>query len=340
MDFSDPQGGKDSCDRKAASIKSRIRIYVNEGNDIETTKQMKQAIESHGGLNGKAPFIISVPSNQEDAYKSKMKLGNEKISLLNNFMFTEGGLLVWRAYDIGPGRCISVPSPSIDRYIIKEGPVHPICFTGLMPRKGSLKKGDEQLLFACPEEGCILSFATILELEHHTSTQQHNRVTECETLLDKAALGYTKRLNQGDTRLPSQIQPSTEATIESASLSRPYLDKASLDMGWALKSLKKAVRFTEKQSKFLREKYQQGEETGRKYSAEDVAKEMRLAKDVNNVKIFNTTEYLSAKQISGFFPREAAQRRGMSAKPAEVEIIPDDDDLIYAVTQESTILMR
>ena len=36
LDFSDPQGGKGTCDRKAATIKSHMRIYLNAGNDIET----------------------------------------------------------------------------------------------------------------------------------------------------------------------------------------------------------------------------------------------------------------------------------------------------------------
>ena len=36
LDFSDPQGRKGAYDRKAASIKSHMRIYHNAGNDIET----------------------------------------------------------------------------------------------------------------------------------------------------------------------------------------------------------------------------------------------------------------------------------------------------------------
>ena len=36
IDYSDPQGGKGSCDRKAATIKSHIKVYLNEGHDVET----------------------------------------------------------------------------------------------------------------------------------------------------------------------------------------------------------------------------------------------------------------------------------------------------------------
>ena len=46
VDFSDPQGGKGSCDRKAATIKNHIKAYVNSGKDVESADQMKTAIES------------------------------------------------------------------------------------------------------------------------------------------------------------------------------------------------------------------------------------------------------------------------------------------------------
>ena len=50
LDFSDPQGGKGSCDRKASTIKNHVRIYLNSGQDVETADQLKNAIESAIGL--------------------------------------------------------------------------------------------------------------------------------------------------------------------------------------------------------------------------------------------------------------------------------------------------
>lgn len=37
MDFCDPQGGKGACDRRSAAIKSHVKIYLNSGNNIETS---------------------------------------------------------------------------------------------------------------------------------------------------------------------------------------------------------------------------------------------------------------------------------------------------------------
>ena len=38
VDFSDPQGGKGPCDRKAATIKAHVRRYINEGHDVLTAR--------------------------------------------------------------------------------------------------------------------------------------------------------------------------------------------------------------------------------------------------------------------------------------------------------------
>ncbi|KAL9961974.1 hypothetical protein ACROYT_G031023 [Oculina patagonica] len=50
LDFSDPQGGKGAADRLAATAKSHIRMYVNEGHDVTTAQEMQEALLSHGGI--------------------------------------------------------------------------------------------------------------------------------------------------------------------------------------------------------------------------------------------------------------------------------------------------
>ena len=49
-DFSEPQAGKDICDRKIAPMKAHIRRYVNEKHDVTTAVDMKEALESHGDI--------------------------------------------------------------------------------------------------------------------------------------------------------------------------------------------------------------------------------------------------------------------------------------------------
>ena len=43
-DSSEPQAGKDICDRKITPMKAHIRRYVNERHDVITAANMKEAI--------------------------------------------------------------------------------------------------------------------------------------------------------------------------------------------------------------------------------------------------------------------------------------------------------
>ena len=101
VDFSDPQAGKGSCDRKAATIKSHMKIYLNSGHDIETPEQMVLAMESSGGIPG-VRVTLCGPQSSEKPPTIKW----DGISFLNNMEYTKDGIRVWRAYNVGKGRFI------------------------------------------------------------------------------------------------------------------------------------------------------------------------------------------------------------------------------------------
>ena len=44
-DFSEPQSGKDVCDRTLCPMKGAIRRYCNEGHDILSAADMRTALE-------------------------------------------------------------------------------------------------------------------------------------------------------------------------------------------------------------------------------------------------------------------------------------------------------
>ena len=52
LNFSDPQCGKGPCDRNPASLKSHTKVYLNQGSNIETSKEMVDAIQSSGVFRG------------------------------------------------------------------------------------------------------------------------------------------------------------------------------------------------------------------------------------------------------------------------------------------------
>ena len=131
---------------------------------------------------------------------------------------------------------------------------------------------------------------------------------------------------QADTTVPWQ---KSTAIIQT--------QQTQIEMGWALKTSKKSVRFTNKQINYLQSKFQYGEETGNKVDPADVSKDMRMVKDSNGQKLFTPDEYLTTRQISSFISREAARRRMKSMTAAAAEAEHDED--ITHLAEEMNIEM-
>ena len=122
--------------------------------------------------------------------------------------------------------------------------------------------------------------------------------------------------------------PSTSGSA-SVSLSQSEDTLPTADMGWALKKTKKSVHFTTKVRQFLREVFLQGEETGNKATAEDVAARMRSMRTTEGTKVFTKDEWLTFTQISRYFSRLAALNRSGAlygteeARPTPTEPVPE-----------------
>ena len=99
LDFSDPQGGKGACDRKAATIKAHIKVHLNERHDVETASQMVDAMQSSGSVPGLwvglCDGVVSSPALQ-------IKL--DWVSTVANVEYSDTFNHVWKAYAMGPGR--------------------------------------------------------------------------------------------------------------------------------------------------------------------------------------------------------------------------------------------
>lgn len=108
IDFSDPQGGKGAADRLAATCKAHVRIHINEGNDVCTGSQFRDALLSHGGVQGVR--VVAVDSIDDSVVDDQRKIPG--ISKLNNFKFNSGSITAWRAYGIGSGKDIRLEEQS------------------------------------------------------------------------------------------------------------------------------------------------------------------------------------------------------------------------------------
>ena len=103
--FLDPQAEKDICDRKTAPIKVCIRTWVDERHDIITAEDMKQALESHGGLRRCRTAVVEVDTTKAVGNDNKIP----GTSLINNFLFEEGGIRTWKGYNVGLGHHFAMP---------------------------------------------------------------------------------------------------------------------------------------------------------------------------------------------------------------------------------------
>ncbi len=108
-------------------------------------------------------------------------------------------------------------------------------------------------------------------------------------------LSYAAKLDQGGGSLENQPleEPITSCT-------RPYDD--TLPKWWALKSSTvQRKRLNNSQKNYLTKMFDLGEKTGHKVKANTAAQSMRKARNPDGSSMFDSSEYLTPKQIKSFF---------------------------------------
>ena len=127
----------------------------------------------------------------------------------------------------------------------------------------------DDMLFPCPEEGCVKAYSRFANLQTHLDTGKQQMLLEQETLYDKAKREYSTKPTERRSRITS-----VQIAAQSKSDGLP-----PLSTGWALKTIKKKVRFMKKQTEFLTDQFRKGEYSGRKSDLQDVSKTISLARD-------------------------------------------------------------
>ena len=248
MDFSDPQGGKGPCDRKAANIKNHMRSFLNSGHDISNAEDMQSAIQSNGGIRGVATVLcgsLTIPDP-----KPFPKWGG--VSFINDIQMHTEGMRVWRAYGVGDGKEVqhsnfalkeNIELPSLVKItdVLRDN----LIFCNVIPRKQQTVKEkigensnneeasdtDEDTLFTCPEDGCVRTFRRFSSLQKHQDVGRHSYVLERESFLGKAMKRYARNLEEGTTFIKSQVEEVAEESMT----------VPSANMGWALKHFNKST---------------------------------------------------------------------------------------------------
>ena len=208
LDFSDPQGSKGACDRKAATIKPHIKVHLNKEHDVKTASQMADALHSSGGVPGlcvrSCDLVVSslVPQIKLDG-----------VSTIPNVEYSDTFMREWKAYGTGPGKKITfsklnlpadLQTASLSSGCSAEAISAQFC-TVKSRRAASNPRAPEGKvqgipstsgsgLYPCPEEGCIKSYQRFSSLQNHLDCGRHVRSLEQELMIEKAVRGYAARL--------------------------------------------------------------------------------------------------------------------------------------------------
>lgn len=307
-DFSEPQSGKDICDRILCPLKSSIRTYCSEGHDILTASDMRDALQQHH-VRGTSASVNAVDESKKALLINKL----DHFSGFHNFHFEESGIRAWKAYGIGRGKLF--PYNSV--YVQHQGPTmlqteesfpDTIKERELKPTKKSLAKTRELTtdinpLFECSVPGCTEAFDSFSDLELHLDVGQHtNKQMPCESVYDRIRKDWAEKFTSVD------VAQNTYCVTLPSSSGTPGTQ--ALQMGWAIsKAHTGSTRFSQKVKDYLTAKFVIGERTGRKADPAQVEKDMRTARNPSNERQFSCTEWLTKTQVQSFFSRMAASRR-------------------------------
>lgn len=318
-DFSEPQQGKDICDRIICPLKSAIRAYCNEGNDVVTALQMQEALIQHP-VKGTICSVNKVNDSVSSLDTKKIK----NISAYHNFQYDSSGITVWKGYGVGQGKKLT------NKSIFKthQQPTNMIVsqsFVGGTDTARTLKmqtevpqpdKEDSSKL-ECTEHGCNFVCNSFDELEQHMGLGEHSRFVNNESIYDVIRREWAKKFTTIDRDISEMKNPGTVQT-----------GATNLTMGWALsKSRTGSKRFSTHVRDYMVAIFDCGEKNGNKADPASVALEMRNAKMEDGSRRFAREEWLNKSQIKSFFSRLAKLRRsGKSSESIPLEADSDHGD--------------
>ncbi|CAC5422533.1 unnamed protein product [Mytilus coruscus] len=261
-DFCESQNGKGPCDRTGATLKSAIRRYINQGNDVLNASSMKKGIET---MMKSVKYRVSVV---EFTSKKEHVKGIPAICSYSNFSFEEGGIRVWKAHSIGEGLLIKndqIPAINIRYITVLEEP-DDITFHQLPKR--NTKSDTENVVIQWTNDGCTEEFSTERELLNHQF------VGKCQIEIE-----FNSGLNSDITKKKYYEKLSESSFLRgvlnlSAETKQMEGSENSLTLGWALKTERKSKRFNKNQKDYLTEKFDKDLKTGRKEDPFNVSESM------------------------------------------------------------------
>lgn len=329
-DFSEPQFGKDVCDRIISPIKGAIRRYCNEGHDILTASDMHEALKARQ-VKGTTAAVCQVSQTTDEIKVDRIS----NFSSFHNFFYEEEGLRIVKTYGVGVGKLI--PWSQLIRRTqgptsIKEVHSFPLASRTIKKTPSDDEGARDNSLFMCPESCCSSEFFTAEELQDNLHFGEHDMKVSPESMYDRLKRDWAAKF------LSITLESKLSFTAEEAKGSE-QLQEEPCGLGWALQKPRGGgARFSENVKSYLTAKFDFGEDTGRKADPTQVAADMRVARNTDGERKFQRSEWLSKSQIQGVFSRLAASKKRTNKQELEDDDDHDDsfdeDEMAYLAEKE------
>lgn len=325
-DFSESNSGKDICDRHISPMKSHIRQYVNAGHDVENASDMKRALDSYSGVRGCRASVVKVNTSAQQIHSHNWT----GVQMFSNFQFSEGGIRMWKAYNIGQGKFVHYQkltkkggSQGDTGLVVIEPFTSPRMSVGCLQTVKSNKAKNsndddtnETCEFSCPQAGCIKLFKTSTAMQKHIDVGRHcfrpQKDSAYDTIKRKWAYACTS------------IRPSYVSSEESPR-DLSVTDYPSVELGWGLKKSRRATRFSQQVKGYLMKLFLDGEQTGNKCDPAVVALNLKSVRAADGSKLFSSSDWLSAQQVASYFSRLAVIARSGRLRWNNKESVQEED---------------
>ena len=177
----------------------------------------------------------------------------------------------------------------------------------------------------------MLTFKSQQEADAHMDTGKHNKKLESESLYDTIRKKWASRVT-GVTVVGKRQQTAVRVFDQEAQSSAGTGEDRKTQ-GWALKSVKKPSRMTDKTKTYLVNIFEQGSQIGHKADPVQVSRQMKLEKDVDGKLLFKPDEWRTPQQISQLFSRLAAAQKQVD----EEDVAAEETELTLATLRNEVM---
>ena len=137
-------------------------------------------------------------------------------ALSSSTEFTEEGIRIWSAYQIGPGKLVSCegmkPQGKTGLKLLQPFGAIPQAQGIFNTRPTYKERSAKNQVFFCETPGCVVTFENENEAQNHMDTGVHKLVLERETLYDSVRRKWAQHVTEIASRttlsVPNYINPS------------------------------------------------------------------------------------------------------------------------------------